>query len=146
MFTYPRNPSDNASQMFSSNSICYLLVPIHNILLSRPSKADSPPPQCVHSRSVPHPAASGQRWHPRRSTPPPNCDWKQDHSQLRTHLQHLGCFPRQGGSLSGKALDFRAKLYLKIHLIYMDFKFIYICTQYCHGWNGDRHFPSVANL
>lgn len=76
MFTYQRSPSDNASQMFSSNCICYLLVPIHNILLSRPSKADSPLLQYVHLRSVLHPAASGQHLHPHRSMLLPNCDCK----------------------------------------------------------------------
>lgn len=76
MFTYQRNPTDNASQMFSSNCISYLPVPIHNILLSRPSKADSLLLQYVHLRSVPHPAASGQHLHPHRSTPLPNCDCK----------------------------------------------------------------------
>lgn len=76
MFTHQRSSSDNASQMFSPNCISYLPVPIHNILLSRPSKAGSPLPQYVHLRSVLHPAASGQRLHPHRSMLLPNSDCK----------------------------------------------------------------------
>lgn len=76
MFTYQRSPLDNASQRFSCDYICYLLVPIRNILLNRPSKGDSPLLQYVHSRFFLHPTASGQHLHPHLSMLLPNCDWK----------------------------------------------------------------------